>query len=152
MGNRKRAGEDMNDFEKDKMGRGYYIENGKIHFFSNYLEGIDEEKTVEECCEQLNNYLKVNDGINEINTYLSKENARLKRAIKVLTNLPRIGDKIWVRSCGSIWKTTVENIAIWADDQIMINISGGDGGYMLGYEAFETKGEAVAVERHTNKI
>lgn len=141
----------MNNFEKDKMGRGYYIKNGKIHYFSNYLEGMDEEKTIEQCCEQLNAYLKTNDGINEINTYLSEENARLKRAIKVITGCPRIGDNVWVRRNGNIWKTTVENIAIWDKDTIMVNINGGDGGYQLGYEAFMTKAETEGAEKNEDK-
>lgn len=46
------------DQQIEEMANGYYIENGKIVYFSNMLDECKDEKSLQEVCNELNNYVK----------------------------------------------------------------------------------------------
>ena len=57
----------------EEMANGYFIENNKIVYFSNMLGECRNEKTLQEVCEELNNYVKKFDSYcQQIDFYKAK--------------------------------------------------------------------------------
>lgn len=66
----------------EEMANGYYIENNKIVYFSNMLDGYKDEKTLQEVCDELNNFIKIFDSYCAKIDFLENKNKELEKQLK----------------------------------------------------------------------
>ena len=75
----------------EEMANGYFIENNKIVYFSNMLGECRNEKTLQEVCEELNNYVKKFDSYcQQIDYYKAKAEENKANLERMMDNYKAI--------------------------------------------------------------
>ena len=69
--------------EIKEMANGYYIENNKIVYFSNMLDGYKDEKSLQEVCNELNNFVKIFDSYCAKIDFLENKKKELEKQLDV---------------------------------------------------------------------
>ena len=96
------------DQQIEEMANGYYIENGKIVYFSNMLDGYKDEKSLQEVCNELNNFVKIFDSYCAKIDFLENKKKELEKQLDAKCDKCINRDR----------KQTVKEFAEWIKDAI----------------------------------